>query len=303
MASNKTSTNANIPMSFIEMKSPTLGLSILFTILFGTTVILHFYRTLLKTKRRQLACIYLFSFTLTRTLGFIFRCAWAKNEKSKGLAIVSNIFLTGGFFLVCQSLYMLFLDLITPLSRFLREKKLFLIKHLFPIFSIIGIIDAVKSYESESGKAFNIGRDFAKVSAIGFTTLIGFLLIMTTFYAIKYREKISCNGQTRLIAVLYFATSLLLLEMVYKVMSNFSTSTDSVNREQWVFYGFEAVPELVLLIFLGAVNVGHLFYSSEKDSTINNNENDSTYIDTSSDTQIVTEISENKNWKNVSKLV
>ncbi|CAG8489662.1 13483_t:CDS:2 [Ambispora leptoticha] len=125
----------------------------------------------------------------------------------------------------------------------------------FNLFSIIGIIGVTREYgDRESTEEFNAGRNCTKISTIGFTTLVGFLLIMTTFYAVKYRAEISSSQKTRLIAVLYFATSLLLLELVYKVISSFSTSTDNVNREQWVFYVFEAVPELISLIFLGAVN-------------------------------------------------
>ncbi|RHZ69470.1 hypothetical protein Glove_283g107 [Diversispora epigaea] len=135
----------------------------------------------------------------------------------------------------------------------------------FSVYGIIGIIrlnnDAPINYDSTDG-----GRAWVLASTLGFLILTFIYICCITYFAFQYGGK-PIKKQLKA-SVLYISGALLFIELVYRTMMDIINATDSINRYVWIFYVFEMIPEVTLLIILGGVILNEWFYKDEDHVTV-----------------------------------
>jgi len=238
-------------------KKPSLAFSICFLVLYTVTSLLHLSK-LIKFKRT--VYVYLFTFSLLRICLFAFRIAWSQNLGSEILGILSNILLSGGFFVLIEALLTLLSDWLIIMTGTLPIYEHYLIKSLkllSPSFSIIGVLGEILEYI----KLVSLLR---QISSLGFLCLIIVYIILVTFFALKYGEK-SIRKQLKAL-VLFISSALILIELVYRTFISFINESKAIDNYEWAFYVFECMPEIILLVTLGGVILGEWFYHVEDDN-------------------------------------
>ena len=83
-------------------------------------------------------------------------------------------------------------------------------------------------------------------------------MIFITYFALKYSNR-PIHLQLKVL-VLYILGALLLIELIYGTFMIFAPSTDKINKYSWVFYLFEPLPEVLILIILGGVILNEWFF-------------------------------------------
>lgn len=251
---------------------PTLTPSIIFAIIFFLTTILHLNRYI-NYRRKINLCLLMFS--CNRVIGFCIRIAESVYTKSEALAIASGVIVTGSFFLVIMGLYILLIgwiksvtNLHAPTKRLSWEVKIVKIAMYFsPLFSIYGVVGIIRLYDNEFNDYDNYdsysdyiyyGKNWMLASTLGFLLLMLIYSISITYFAFVYGEK-PVRKQLK-IFVLYVSGALIFIELIYRMMMTLANATDSINRYTWIFYVFEIVPEVILLIILGGVILGEWFF-------------------------------------------
>lgn len=267
------------PFVFITSK-PTLYPSIIFSILFLLASGLHLFR-IIQTRRRVYKLLFIFSFL--RTVLFIIRIAWSRNQDSFKLAISSGIFTAGAFFIIILAIYILLEDWILTLSNAIqitdsnlnsqRRSKLTNYEHytlktiecLLPAFSALFVVGSIKEFNTDMSDDSDIsienGDTIIKFSMISFLISVSLYMLLVTYFAIKY-SYIPIHKQLKVL-VLYIIGALLLIELVYGTFMIFSPPTDKINKYSWVFYLFESLPEVLILAILGGVILGEWFFEEE----------------------------------------
>ncbi|RIA97851.1 hypothetical protein C1645_751368 [Glomus cerebriforme] len=262
------STISEQPPSPIQYHSiPTLIPSICFFVAFTFMSSLHLVKYI---KLRRAVYLYLFIFSILRTCLFAFRIAWSPNPDSIVLGVISNVLLMGGFFVIFEALCILLSDwlilLIEKRTISLPKYEVNSIKFLqliLPLFSIIGALGEIFGHSYSYDKLSSILR---QTSALGFLSLIIIYIILVTYFALKYGED-AIRKQLKTL-VLFISAALLLIELVYRTFVSFMHETTPIFYYEWVFYVFECLPEIVLLLILGEVILGEWFYNVEDDNKL-----------------------------------
>jgi hypothetical protein len=250
----------------LVIQTPTLIPSICFFVSFTLMSLLHFVKFV---KLRRTIYLILLIFSLLRTFLFVFRIAWSPNPDSIVLGIISNGLLLGGFFVILEALYILLSDWllqligereISSLPNYEKNSITFL-KLITPLFSIIGAIG--EAFATQNILLTSILR---QASSLGFLCLIIIYILLVSYFALKYGE-VAIRKQLKAL-VLFISAALLLIELVYRTFVSFSQESTPIYYYEWVFYVFECVPEIVLLIILGEVILGEWFYNVDDDNKL-----------------------------------
>ncbi|CAG8548370.1 6409_t:CDS:1, partial [Diversispora eburnea] len=202
---------------------------------------------------------------------FDIRIAESFKTTSEVLSLFSGTIIIGSFFLVILGLYVLLIEWIQSITkshistkRLSWEIKLVRIPtYLSPTFSIYGIIGMLRLYNNASINYDNSneGSTWMLISTLGFLILTFIYICCVTYFAFMYGEK-PIKGQLKAF-VLYISGALLSIELIYRIMVDMSNATDSINRYEWIFYLFEMIPEVTLLIILGGFILNEWFYKDE----------------------------------------
>ncbi|RIA89904.1 hypothetical protein C1645_771199 [Glomus cerebriforme] len=269
---------------FIFVSSiPTLVPSIIFGILFLFASSLHLYRI---TQNRRRVYILLFLFSFLRTVLFVVRIAWSQDQSSVNLAITSGTFTSGAFFIIILAIYNLLEDWILTLTNTLQIAEnnsntprrlakltnyeqyiLYTIECLLPVFSTLFVIGIIKEFDhddvisDDSDSSITEGETIIKFSVISFLVSVTVYMILVTYFALKYSNK-PIHTQLKVL-VLYIVGALLLIELVYTTFMIFAPSTDKINKYSWIFYVFEPLPEVLVVVILGGVILGEWFFEEE----------------------------------------
>jgi len=271
------------PSPFVFITSiPTLIPSIIFGILFLFATCLQLYR-IIQTRRRVYKLLFIFSFL--RTVLFIIRIAWSRKQDSVKLAISSGIFTAGPFFIIILAIYILLEDWILTLTNTLqitasnsntsrRSAKLTNYEQYIlntaewslPAFSTLFVVGSIKEFNTDMSEdmtdsSIEKGDTIIKFSMICFLVSVSFYMILVTYFAIKYSNK-PIHKQLKVL-VLYIVGTLLLIELIYGVFMIFAPPTDKINKYSWVFYLFESLPEVLILVILGGVILGEWFFDED----------------------------------------
>ncbi|CAG8667075.1 5440_t:CDS:1 [Funneliformis mosseae] len=264
--------------------TPTIIPSIIFSVLFLFTTCLQLHR-IIQTRRR--VYIFLFMFSLLRTILFIIRIMWSKNTQNKVLAISSGILISSAFFIIVLAVYNLLIDWVlitTNVSQittdhsssqlhstkltFYERYSINIVKFLLPAFSLLAVIGSIKEFDSNTLVSLNHslakGDILIKISTICFLTSMVFYMILITYFALKYSNK-PIQSQLKVL-VLYIVGALLLIGLIYRTFMIFAPSTDKINKinkYSWIFYVFESLPEVLILIILGGVILGEWFFEDD----------------------------------------
>ncbi|CAG8487840.1 3257_t:CDS:1 [Acaulospora morrowiae] len=263
---------------------PTFPPSVVLAVLFGASALLHLLRI---TKFRRTVYMYLCTFGFLRACLFVVRAVWSQFASSKAMGIICGTLLAGGFFIIVEALYILLADWIKILLDekvpLIYEKyALKFVKLLIPLCSIVGVVGEVLILDSSSEDHIYWGEISRQFSVIGFLIVIVMYFFFVTYFTKTYGNGVAIQRHLQAL-VLYISAALLSIELVYRTIVYFSKNSDPINTNEWVFYVFEAVPELTLLIVLGGIILGEWFYNTriEVESTavvinkVNDTENSS----------------------------
>ncbi|CAI2162644.1 6941_t:CDS:2 [Funneliformis geosporum] len=211
----------------------------------------------------------------------------ASNTQNKILAINSGILISGASFIIILAVYNLLIDWVLTIANvsqittensnsLLRSTKLTvyerysinIIKFLLPAFSLLAVIGSIKEFDSNTlvspEHSLAKGDIMIKVSTICFLTSMVFYMILITYFALKYSNK-PLQSQLKVL-VLYIVGALLLIGLIYRTFIIFAPSTDKINKinkYSWIFYVFESLPEVLILIILGGVILGEWFFEED----------------------------------------
>lgn len=248
------------------MITPSLPPSIVIALLFGTATTIHFYRTI---KLRRTVYSYLLAFSFLRTILFILRAIWSKHPSSHVLVVICGILLSGAFFLIVEASYILLTDWTRQL---IRSEKIYerysinIIKLSIPAFSVLGIIGEVLVLDPHSESNVSLGETLRQIASVGFLFIIVIYLFHVSYFAFVYGNGVATCKRLK-VMILYMSDFLLLIEVVYRSLVNFSKFTDPINVSEWAFYVFEVLPELILLIILCGIILDEWFYKNDEGIT------------------------------------
>ncbi|CAG8465500.1 14676_t:CDS:2 [Acaulospora colombiana] len=199
------------------------------------------------------------------------RAVWSQNPSSTVLKITCGTLLTGGFFIVIEALYLLLADwtkLLLRSEKKLRTYELYalnFVKLSTPVFSIIGAMGEVLILDSSAKNNVSLGESLRQFSVIGFLVVVGLHFIFVTYFVKNYGNGVSLQKHLRAL-LLYISAALILVELVFRAIVFFSKVKDVINSSEWVYYIFEAIPELVFLVIFGGVILGEWFYAVDDDA-------------------------------------
>ncbi|CAG8732363.1 12011_t:CDS:2, partial [Funneliformis caledonium] len=151
---------------------------------------------------------------------------------------------------------------------FYERYSINIVKFLLPAFSLLAVIGSIKEFDSNTLVSLNHslakGDILIKISTICFLTSMVFYMILITYFALKYSNK-PIQSQLKVL-VLYIVGALLLIGLIYRTFMIFAPSTDKINKinkYSWIFYVFESLPEVLILIILGGVILGEWFFEDD----------------------------------------
>ncbi|GBC10140.1 hypothetical protein RclHR1_09370010 [Rhizophagus clarus] len=206
------------------------------------------------------------------------------NKDSIGLAISSGIFTAGAFFIIILAIYILLEDWILTLTNTIqvtvsnstsqRRSKLTnyeqctlkTVECLLPAFSTLFVAGSIKEFSTNESdyvmdSSIAKGDTIIKFSMICFLCSVSLYMLFVTYFAVKYSNK-PIHKQLKVL-VLYIVGALLLIELVYGTFMIFSPPTDKIYKYSWVFYLFESLPEVLIVVILGGVILGEWFFEDE----------------------------------------
>ncbi|RHZ66743.1 RTA1 domain-containing protein [Aspergillus thermomutatus] len=254
----------------IYFYDPSLGASILFTIIYIIPLIYQSYMTfILPRKAQSPRTNYFIPAVIGAALevaGYALRCASIRKPEDIGLYAVSNTIIVIAPVFVCASLYMLLGKLETSSADGSSKKPAsflggFPVRWLPRIFVTLDIV-SVLTQGSGSGIASS-GNWEGSTKDAGIGVLIGGLVLQVVTFAVylvivgwfHWRAVVEgeqlLHGVRMVMVGIYIAGFFIMVRSIYRIFE-FAFGIDSYTfTHEWPLYVLEAVPMLVALMVLG----------------------------------------------------
>ncbi|KAH8723180.1 RTA1 like protein-domain-containing protein [Phaeosphaeriaceae sp. PMI808] len=216
---------------------PSMGASILFSILFGLTLIGHIWQA--AHYRASYTWVLIMS-AIWQTLAFIIRCIGIMNPTKEGvnnatyvLVLLAPLWINAFCFMVMARLVHMFM----PDNRIFRVKgsiMAVLFVFLDILAFVVQLLGALKATNKDDRKIVQKGRDTYTIGVILQQVFIFFFILLTIGFLRNLRARTTkpeTQGARNLTLLLLGVLSLITLRVVYRIVEFSGKSGNAVSKE------------------------------------------------------------------------